>query len=193
MKASQIHVRKTNQCIFVSDAIRDSPVPPASLGGGSRRPCRLILGSATSRTLTLWTSGEGRSLVATKDVGHYCPGKPCISLMWVLLFSKKKKTQNNFSFIGIFLNYYMYLCIIDFGCGRERWWGIAIYIHVIVNVVLIHAPIFTTSGVVSQFVLDPYRCEDKTHQVNSNFVIWQKHKWIYHVTRLIQWRCVNFV
>lgn len=107
--------------------------------------------------------------------------------------AKKKKTQNNSSFIGIFLNYYMYLCIIDFGCGRERWWGIAIYIHVIVNVVLIHAPIFTTSGVVSQFVLDPYRCEDETHQVNSNFVIWQKHKWIYHVTRLIQWRCVNFV
>lgn len=37
-----------------------------------------------------------------------------------LIQQKKKKNQNNFSFIGIFLNYYMYLCIIDFGCGRER-------------------------------------------------------------------------
>lgn len=37
-----------------------------------------------------------------------------------LIQQKKKKNQNNFSFIGIFLNYYTYLCIIDFGCGRER-------------------------------------------------------------------------
>lgn len=36
------------------------------------------------------------------------------------LIQQKKKNQNNFSIIGIFLNHYMYLCIIDFGCGRER-------------------------------------------------------------------------